>query len=135
MTLAVDEIVRWTSPVMHFERVATKDTEIRGQKIKAGEEVCLWYPSANRDEEKFENGDSFDVGRSPNEHIAFGKGEHFCLGANLARLEIRVIFEELMKRIPDMELAGPPDKLRSNFLNGIKRMPVTFAPSAKSHQS
>jgi cytochrome P450 len=131
MTTAVDEIVRWTSPVMHFERVATKDTEIRGQKIKAGEEVCLWYPSANRDEDKFDDGDSFDVGRSPNEHIAFGKGEHFCLGANLARLEIRVIFEELMKRIPDMELAGPPDKLRSNFLNGIKRMPVTFAPSAK----
>lgn len=131
MTTAVDEMVRWTSPVMHFERVATKDTEIRGQKIKAGEEVCLWYPSANRDEEKFENGDSFDVGRSPNEHIAFGKGEHFCLGANLARLEIRVIFEELMKRIPDMELAGPPDKLRSNFLNGIKRMPVTFTPSAR----
>ncbi len=131
MTTAVDEIVRWTSPVMHFERVATRDTEIRGQKIKAGEEVCLWYPSANRDEEKFVNGDSFDVGRSPNEHIAFGKGEHFCLGANLARLEIRVIFEEVMKRIPDMELAGPPDKLRSNFLNGIKRMPVTFSPSAK----
>lgn len=127
---AVEEIVRWTSPVMHFERVATKDTEIRGQKIKEGEEVCLWYPSANRDEEKFVNGDSFDVGRSPNEHIAFGKGEHFCLGANLARLEIRVIFEEVMKRIPDMELAGPPDKLRSNFLNGIKRMPVTFSPSA-----
>jgi cytochrome P450 len=131
MTPAVDEIVRWTSPVMHFERVATKDTEIRGQKIKAGEEVCLWYPSANRDEEKFVDGDSFDVGRSPNEHIAFGKGEHFCLGANLARLEIRVIFEELMKRIPDMELKGQPDKLRSNFLNGIKRMPVTFTPSAR----
>jgi len=131
ITTAVDEIVRWTSPVMHFERVATKDTEIRGQKIKAGEEVCLWYPSANRDEEKFSDGDSFDIGRSPNEHIAFGKGEHFCLGANLARLEIRVIFEEVMKRIPDMELAGPPDKLRSNFLNGIKRMPVTFTPSAK----
>jgi cytochrome P450 len=135
MTTAVDEIVRWTSPVMHFERVATKDTEIRGQKIKAGEEVCLWYPSANRDEEKFVAGDRFDVGRSPNEHIAFGKGEHFCLGANLARLEIRVIFEELMKRIPDMQLAGPPDKLRSNFLNGIKRMPVTFTPSAPSHHS
>jgi cytochrome P450 len=130
---AVEEIVRWTSPVMHFERVATKDTEIRGVKIREGDEVCVWYPSANRDEEKFENGDSFDIGRNPNDHIAFGKGEHFCLGANLARLEIRVIFEELMKRIPDMELSGPVDKLRSNFINGIKRMPVTFTPSAPSH--
>jgi len=130
MNHAVEEIVRWTSPVMHFERVATKDTEIRGVKIKEGEEVCLWYPSANRDEDKFVNGNQFDVGRNPNEHIAFGKGEHFCLGANLARLEIRVIFEEVMKRIPDMELAGEPDKLRSNFLNGIKRMPVTFTPTA-----
>jgi len=128
----VEEIVRWTSPVMHFERVVTRDTEIRGVKIKEGEEVCVWYPSANRDEDVFANGDSFDVGRNPNDHIAFGKGEHFCLGANLARLEIRVIFEELMKRIPDMELAKPPDRLRSNFLNGIKRMPVSFAPSAKS---
>ncbi len=133
ITSTVEEIVRWTSPVMHFERVATKDTEIRGVPIKEGEEVCLWYPSANRDEDKFDNPDSFDVGREPNEHIAFGKGEHFCLGVNLARLEIRVIFEELMKRIPDMELAGPPDRLRSNFLNGIKRMPVTFTPSAPSH--
>ena len=103
--VAVEEIVRWTSPVMHFERVATKDTEVGGQKIKEGEEVTLWYPSANRDEEMFgDTAGQFDVTRKPNEHIAFGKGEHFCLGANLARLELRVMFEELLQRMPDMEL-------------------------------
>jgi len=131
--VAVEEIVRWTSPVMHFERVATKDTEVGGQKIKEGEEVTLWYPSANRDEAKFgETADRFIVDRKPNEHIAFGKGEHFCLGANLARLELRVMFEELLKRMPDMELAGEPDRLRSNFIGGIKRMPVSYTPSARS---
>ena len=127
----IEEIVRWTSPVVHFERRVTRDTEIRGQKIREGDTVVLWYPSANRDEDVFTNGETFDVGRRPNDHIAFGKGEHFCLGANLARLELRVIYEELMRRIPVMELAGPPDRLRSNFLNGIKRMPVTFEPVAK----
>jgi cytochrome P450 len=129
---AVEEVVRWTSPVMHFERVATKDTEIGGQPIKEGDEVTLWYPSANRDESMFENPQTFDVGRNPNEHIAFGKGEHFCLGANLARLELRVMFEELLKRIPDMELAGDPVRLRSNFIGGIKRMPVSFTPSSRA---
>jgi cholest-4-en-3-one 26-monooxygenase len=132
MPLAVDEIVRYTSPVMHFERVATKDVELRGETIKEGDEVTIWYPSANRDESVF--GDTamdFDVSRRPNEHIAFGKGEHFCLGANLARLELRVMFEELLASIPDMELAGEPERLRSNFIGGIKRMPVTFTPGAK----
>jgi cytochrome P450 len=132
MPLAVEEIVRWTSPVVHFTRRATTDVEIRGQKIREGEDVCLWYPSANRDEEVFENSETFDVGRTPNDHIAFGKGEHFCLGANLARLELRVLFEEMLRRIPDMELAGPPERLRSNFIGGIKRMPVTFTPTARS---
>jgi cytochrome P450 len=132
MPLAVEEFVRWTSPVVHFERRVTKDTEIRGQKIKEGDTVVLWYPSANRDEEKFTDGDRFILDRQPNDHIAFGKGEHFCLGANLARLEIRVLFEELMERIPVMELNGPVDRLRSNFLNGIKRMPVAFTPASRS---
>jgi cholest-4-en-3-one 26-monooxygenase len=133
ITVAVEEVVRWASPVMHFERVATKDTEVGGQKIKEGEEVTLWYPSANRDEAKFgETADRFIVDRKPNEHIAFGKGEHFCLGANLARLELRVMFEEVLKRIPDMELAGEPDRLRSNFIGGIKRMPVSFTPGPRS---
>jgi cytochrome P450 len=132
MPLAVEEFVRWTSPVTHFERRVTKDTEIRGQKIKEGDTVVLWYPSANRDEEKFEDGERFILDRQPNDHIAFGKGEHFCLGANLARLEIRVLFEELMERIPVMEHNGPVDRLRSNFLNGIKRMPVKFEPGKRS---
>lgn len=131
--VAVEEVVRWTSPVMHFERVATKDTEIGGQKIREGDEVTLWYPSANRDEEIFgPTAGRFDVTRKPNEHIAFGKGEHFCLGANLARLELRVMFEELLRRTPDMEPTGEPDRLRSNFIGGIKRMPVRFTPSARS---
>jgi cytochrome P450 len=129
---AVEEVVRWTSPVMHFERVATKDVELGGQLIKEGDEVTLWYPSANRDESIFDNPQTFDVGRTPNEHIAFGKGEHFCLGANLARLELRVLFEELLRRIPDMQLAGDPVRLRSNFIGGIKRMPVSFTPSARA---
>ena len=133
MLLAIEEIVRWTSPVMHFERVATKDTEIRGQKISEGDEVTLWYPSANRDEDVFgDTGDQFIVDRKPNEHIAFGKGEHFCLGANLARFELRVLFEELMRRVPVMELTKEPERLRSNFIGGIKRMPVRFTPSAAS---
>jgi cytochrome P450 len=88
----------------------------------------MFYISANRDEEVFPNADRFDVTRSPNEHIAFGIGEHYCLGANLARLEIRVMFEELLRRMPDLELAGPPRRLRSNFLSGIKSMPVRFSP-------
>lgn len=132
MPLAIEEIVRWTSPVVHFTRRATRDVEIRGQLIREGEDVCLWYPAANRDEDVFEDAESFDVGRTPNDHIAFGKGEHFCLGANLARLELRVIFEEMLRRIPDMELVGPPERLRSNFIGGIKRMPIRFTPSPRS---
>jgi cytochrome P450 len=129
MPLAIEEIVRWTSPVMHFERFATKDTEIRGVKISEGEDVCLWYPSANRDSDVFDEPDRFRVDRDPNPQIAFGKGEHFCLGVNLARLELKVMLEELTRRLPDMELAAPVERLRSNFIGGIKRMPVTFTPS------
>lgn len=129
---AVEEILRWTSPVTHFTRFATRDTEIRGQEILAGQEVCVWYPSANRDEEVFADADRFDVGRMPNDHVAFGKGEHFCLGANLARLELRVTFEEIVRRFSHVELAGPPVKLRSNFIGGIKRMPVRFTPAREA---
>jgi cytochrome P450 len=131
--LAIEEIVRWVSPVTHFVRTATRDTEIRGQKIAKGDYVVLWYPSGNRDEDVFgDGGERFVVDRSPNDHIAFGKGEHFCLGANLARLELRVMYEELLKRIPYMELAAPPERLRSNFITGIKRMPVRFKPTSKA---
>jgi cholest-4-en-3-one 26-monooxygenase len=125
---AVEEMLRWVTPVMHFRRTATCDAEIRGQKIREGDKVVMFYPSANRDENVFHDAERFDVGRSPNEHLAFGVGEHFCLGSNLARLEIRVLFEELLRRFPDMELAGPAARLRSSFINGIKRMPVRFTP-------
>jgi len=128
---AVEEMLRWVSPVMHFRRTALRDTEIHGQAIKAGDKVVTFYPSANRDEEVFPHADHFDVGRTPNEHLAFGIGEHFCLGSNLARLEIRLIFEELLRRLPDIELAGPVPRLRSNFIAGIKRMPVRFTPERR----
>lgn len=126
MDTAVEEIIRWTSPLHHMAREATVDVEIRGQKIRAGERVLMWYPSANRDEEIFEDPYRFDVGRTPNDHLAFGIGEHFCLGAGFARKEIKVMFEELFRRFPKMEVSGPPERLRSNFINGIKHLPVTY---------
>lgn len=124
---AVDEILRWTSPLHHMARRATQDTSIRGQNISKGDAVLMWYPSANRDEDVFVDPYRFDVGRQPNEHLAFGYHEHFCLGAGFARKEIRVMFEELFSRYPKIQLAGPPARLRSNFINGIKRLPVTLA--------
>ena len=125
---AVEEMLRWVSPVNLFQRTALHDAEINGQRIREGETVVLFYASANRDEDIFTDAHRFDVGRTPNEHLAFGIGPHFCLGANLARLEIRIMFEELLRRLPDIELAGPVERLRSNFINGIKRMPVRFTP-------
>jgi cholest-4-en-3-one 26-monooxygenase len=125
---AVEEMLRWVSPVMYFRRTATRDAELRGQHIREGDKVTLWYGSANRDEDEFPNADQFDVARKPNEHLAFGLGHHFCLGANLARLEISIMFEELLRRLPDLELDGKVERLRSNFINGIKRMPVRFTP-------
>jgi len=128
MPTAVEEMLRWVSAVIEFRRTASRDTELRGQKINAGDKVIIYYISANRDEDVFPQPDRFDVGRTPNDHIAFGIGEHFCLGSNLARLEIRVMFEELLRRLPDIQLAGPVDRLRSSLINGIKRMPVVFTP-------
>ena len=126
----VEEMLRWASPVMHFRRTATKDVVIGDQPIAEGDKIVIWYVSANRDERVFKDPNRFDVERSPNEHVAFGGGgPHFCLGANLARMEIRVMFEELLRRLPDMELAGPVERLCSNFINGIKHMPVQFTPS------
>jgi cholest-4-en-3-one 26-monooxygenase len=134
---AVEEFLRWATPVMHFKRTAMQDTVMRGQKIKAGDRVMMWYSSANRDEDVFEDPFAFDIRRDPNLHTlhaAFGGGgAHFCLGANLARAEMRVIFDELLRRIPDMQLAGEPSRLRSNFINGLKHLPVTFTPVARSN--
>jgi len=128
MPLAVEEILRWTSPVTHMARAATRDVELRGQQIAKGDQVIMWYPSANRDEEIFPDGDRFRVDRSPNEHLAFGIGEHFCLGAGFARLEIRVMFEELLRRLPDIQQAGPVERLKSTFIGGYKHLPVRFTP-------
>ncbi len=129
MDSAIEEILRWTSPVHHMARVATAGVEVRGQRIAAGDRVIMWYPSANRDEEIFPDPYRFDITRTPNEHLAFGIGEHFCLGAGFARKEMRVMFEELFRRFPDIQMAAPPDRLRSNFINGIKHLPVTFTPA------
>jgi cholest-4-en-3-one 26-monooxygenase len=132
---SVEEMLRWVTPVNLFQRTATRDVELRGQQIREGDTVVLFYASANRDEEAFPDAHRFDVGRTPNEHLAFGIGSHFCLGANLARLEIRLMFEELLRRLPDIELAGPVERLRSNFINGIKRMPVRFTPERARAQA
>jgi cytochrome P450 len=126
---AVEEMLRWTSPLHHMSRTATADTEIRGKKIKEGERVLMWYPSANRDEDIFDDPYRFDITRQPNEHLAFGIGEHFCLGAGFARKELRVMFDELFRRFPDIDLEGPPERLRSNFINGIKHMAVRYTPT------
>jgi cytochrome P450 len=128
MPSAVEEILRWTSPVTHMARTATRDVVIRDQQIRQGDQLIMWYPSVNRDEEIFPDGDVFTIERSPNEHLAFGIGEHFCLGAGFARLEIRVMFEELLRRLPDIEQAGPAERLKSTFIGGIKHLPVRFTP-------
>jgi cholest-4-en-3-one 26-monooxygenase len=122
----VEEMLRWVTPLIQFRRTATRDVELRGQQIRENDKVVLMYHSANRDEEVFPDADRFDVGRTPNEHLAFGIGQHFCLGNNLARLEARVMFAEILKRLPDLELAGEPRRLRSNFVNAWKTIPVRF---------
>ena len=125
---AVEEMLRYGTPVMQFRRTATVDTEINGFPVKDGDKVVIWYASANRDEAVFADPSRFDVRRSPNPHVAFGGGgPHFCLGANLARLEIRVMFEELVRTLPSLEQVAPADRLRSNFINGIKHLEVRIA--------
>jgi cholest-4-en-3-one 26-monooxygenase len=123
---AVEEIIRWTSPVIQFTRIATADTTLHGQKIRAGDLLALFYPSANRDEEVFERPFTFDIGRSPNYHLAFGIGEHYCLGANLARLELQVMFRHLAERLEAVELNGAVQRMRSSFVGGIKHMPIRY---------
>jgi cholest-4-en-3-one 26-monooxygenase len=130
---AIEEMLRWGTPVMYFRRTATRDVELRGTQIAEGDKVALWYISANRDEAQFVDPYEFRVERSPNEHIAFGgRGPHFCLGANLARAELRAIFQEILTRMPDMEPTAEPQRLRSNFINGIKHLPVEFTPGKRT---
>jgi len=122
--VAVEELLRFASPVYHFRRTATRDVEMRGQQIKVGDKVVLWFASGNRDEEVFAEPYRLDLTRYPNEHMTFGKGPHGCLGAQLARLEIRIMFETLLPRLGSIEQAGDIVRVRSNFVNGIKRFPV-----------
>jgi cytochrome P450 family 142 subfamily A polypeptide 1 len=133
LTIAVEELLRWVSPIKNMSRTATRDTELRGEKIREGDKLLLLYPSANRDALAFPEPDVFDATRTPNNHVAFGGyGTHHCLGASLARLELRIMFEQLHRRLPDLALASDePLPLRaSNFIVGIEKMPVRFTPSA-----
>ncbi len=112
--------------MVQFTRIATADTELRGQTIREGDVVAMFYPSANRDEEVFDDPDRFDIRRDPNPHLAFGMGEHYCLGANLARLELQAMFRLLAERLDSVELAAPIQRMRSNFVGGIKHMPIRY---------
>ncbi|MGH3631595.1 MAG: cytochrome P450, partial [Sciscionella sp.] len=129
---AVEEFVRWSSPVLSFRRTARRDTEIRGQRITEGEKVVLFYLSGNRDPAVFAEPHTFDISRKPNPHVGFGGGgPHFCLGSHLARMQLRAIFDELLHRLPDIEV-GEPEYLAGNFINGIKRLPCRFTPITTS---
>jgi len=125
---AVEEVLRWQPPIHHFRRTATAATEIGGQAIAAGDKVIMWYAASNRDASVIEDPHTFDITRTPNPQLSFGIGEHFCLGANLARLSLKVIFEEVLTAIDDIELAAPPRRLHSNLINGIKELQVTYRP-------
>ena len=132
MRPAVEEIIRFASPVSYFARRATRDTEVRGVPIAAGQRVTLWYPSGNRDEDAFAEPDEFDIARHPNHHVGFGGGgRHFCLGANLARREIAILFEELLARASEIEITGPPVYSVQGIGNpvyvSLKELPVRIA--------
>jgi cholest-4-en-3-one 26-monooxygenase len=131
--IAVEEMLRWVTPIKNMVRTLTRDVEVRGTLIPQGAEVMLLYPSANRDETVFENADDFVIDRDPNPHLAFGFGAHFCLGNQLARLELRVMFERLFERLPDLSLAqvGAFTHRPSNFVSGLESMPVTFTPTTR----
>ncbi len=124
---AIEEMLRFRSPVIYMRRTATRDTELAGQTIREGDKLLMFYPSANRDEDVFEQADLFDIERRNNHHLAFGIGEHFCMGTHLARLETRVMFEGILERLHDLELAGPVSYLRSNLIDGVKHIPLKFA--------
>ena len=123
---AIEEMLRWWTPVIHFRRTAARDCEIAGRRVRAGQKVVVCFASANRDERVFPEPDRFDVGRSPNDHLAFGHGPHFCLGAHLARRQMRAIFAAVLDRLDGVEQAGPAVRLRSNFQNGVKHLPIRW---------
>jgi cytochrome P450 len=127
VTTAVEEMIRWVSPVKQFMRTANEDSVLRGITIRAGESVLLSYPSANRDEDVFDRADVFDIGRDPNRHIAFGFGAHYCLGTHLARMEARALYNELVPRLQMIELAGKPAYTETLFVGGPKHLPVRYA--------
>ena len=123
---AIEEMLRWVSPVMQFRRTALCDTEIGGRDIRKGEKVVMYYGAANRDPRVFDDPEVFDIARRPNPHLAFGVGTHFCMGSHIARLKMRVTLEEFLRRFPNVSLAGPPERLQSNFISAIKRLPVNL---------
>jgi cytochrome P450 len=122
----IEEAIRWTTPVKTFMRSASADTELRGRKIKQGDWLMLCYASGNRDEEIFPHSDKFDIDRTPNRQLAFGNGAHVCLGQHLARMEMRILFEELLPRLKSVKLAGEPRYTESAFVNGLKTLPIAF---------
>ena len=135
IVVAVEEMIRWVSPIVNMNRTLTRDTELHGEKLSEGDRVLLLYPSGNRDERTFENPDSFDVERWPNRHVAFGGyGVHHCLGASLARLELKILFEEVLSRMPDIHFASeePLHRRPNNFITGIESFPVKFTPGKRS---
>ena len=132
LALAVEEMLRWVSPLKNMARTMTRDVEMHGQTLRKGQKLLLLYPSANRDETVFDDPESFDIGRTPNDHMAFGFGSHFCLGNRLARMELAVMFDRLLDRLPDLALVGDDEPARrpANFASGYITMPVTFTPTA-----
>ena len=126
LKLAVEEMIRWSTPVTQFCRTATQDVKLRGKDIKAGDNLGLFYASANRDEDVFDQPETFRVGRRPNKHLAFGLGPHMCLGNILARMELRIFFEQLIPRIDEMEIIGDPDYLQASFVHGLKHLPIRY---------
>jgi cholest-4-en-3-one 26-monooxygenase len=130
----VEEALRWVSPIKNMARTATQDIELRGKRIETGQKLLLLYPSANRDEEHFADPSTFDIARTPNDHVAFGFGTHFCLGAALARLELEVAFETLLDRLPDVDLVdvAEPANRPANFVSGYENLPVAFSPTRRS---
>ena len=132
LSSAIDEMLRWVSPVKHFFRTATADYDLRGRRIRAGDHLMMCYWSANRDEDVFPDPHAFQIERSPNRHLAFGYGAHLCLGQHLAKMEIRALFRELLSRIEHIELAGEPAWVEANFVSGLKRLPIRYTPMAQA---